>query len=98
MTETTRPRPSKRGDWIRRSVPDLLAGFTLPTYVRDTELNILADDVVASLRREVGRNPTSRSLPDLVGELTSAPGSVGAGGPRAGEPPCMRVAGADRHP
>jgi hypothetical protein len=31
----------------------------------------IADDVVASLRREVGRNPTSRSLSDLVGELTT---------------------------
>jgi hypothetical protein len=29
----------------------------------------IADDVVASLRLEVGRNPVNRSLSDLVGEL-----------------------------
>ena len=109
-----RPRPPKRASRIRQSVHGVLAGFTLPAYVRDTELNILpandlcvalygdvltpdrlpvnlarfvfldarsedffgdwstiADDVVASLRREVGRNPNSRSLSDLVGELTT---------------------------
>jgi transcriptional regulator with XRE-family HTH domain len=108
-----RPRPSKAGR-VRPSVRGILAGFTLPAYVRDTELNILAandlcvalygevlvagrlpvnlarfvfldarsrelfvdwstiaDDVVASLRREVGVNPVSRSLSDLVGELTT---------------------------
>ncbi len=31
----------------------------------------VADDVVANLRREVGRSPASRSLSDLVGELTT---------------------------
>ena len=109
-----RPRPPKNASRIRQSVHSLLAGFTLPAYVRDAELNILAandlcvalygdiltpdrlplnlarfvfldrrsadffgdwstiaDDVVASLRREVGRNPNSRSLSDLVGELTT---------------------------
>jgi hypothetical protein len=35
------------------------------------EWSTIADDVVASLRREVGRNPISRSLSDLVGELTT---------------------------
>ena len=109
-----RPRPPKNASRIRQSVHGLLAGFTLPAYVRDTELNILAandlcaalygdiltpdrlpmnlarfvfldrrstdffgdwstiaDDVVASLRREVGRNRSSRSPSDLVGELTT---------------------------
>lgn len=110
----SRPRSPKQARRIRRSVHGILAGFTLPAYVRDTELNILAandlcvalygeilaadhlplnlarfvfldersielfvdwsmiaDDVVAGLRREVGRNPGSRSLSDLVGELTT---------------------------
>jgi len=109
-----RPRAPKQAERIRRSVHGILAGFTLPAYVRDTELNILAandlcvalygdvltadrlpvnlarfvfldgrsteffvdwstiaDDVVASLRREVGRSPINRSLSDLVGELTT---------------------------
>jgi transcriptional regulator with XRE-family HTH domain len=108
-----RSRPPKGGR-IRASVHAILAGFTLPAYVRDAELNILAandlcvalygdvlgvdqlpvnlarfvfldsrstdffvdwptiaDDVVASLRREVGRNLISRSLSDLVGELST---------------------------
>jgi transcriptional regulator with XRE-family HTH domain len=42
---------------------------------RATELFVdwstIADDIVASLRREVGRDPVSRSLSDLVGELTT---------------------------
>ena len=108
-----RLRPAKVGR-VRPSVHGILARFTLPAYVRDCELNILAandlctalygdvltadqlpvnlarfvffdrrsteffvdwstiaDDVVASLRREVGRDPVSRSLSDLVGELTT---------------------------
>jgi transcriptional regulator with XRE-family HTH domain len=113
-TQRTRARPPTQAGRIRQSVHGVLAGFTLPAYVRDSELNILAandvcvalygdvltperlplnlarfvfldprsteffgswstiaDDVVASLRREVGRNPISRSLSDLVGELTT---------------------------
>ncbi len=109
-----RPRAPKHASRVRQSVHSVLAGFMLPAYVRDAELNILAandlcvalygdvltpdrlpvnlarfvfldarsteffvdwstiaDDVVASLRREVGRNPASRSLSDLVGELTT---------------------------
>jgi len=111
---TRQPRGLRTAKRIRPSVHALLAGMTIPAYVRDTELNILAanqlcvalygdiltpdqlplnlarfvfldpratelfvdwstiaDDLVASLRREVGRNPVSRSLSDLVGELTT---------------------------
>jgi transcriptional regulator with XRE-family HTH domain len=110
----SRPKAPKHPNRIRPSIHGLLAGYALPAYVRDTELNILAandvcvalygdiltadrlplnlarfvfldprstdffgdwstiaDDIVASLRREVGRNPISRSLSDLVGELTT---------------------------
>lgn len=99
---------------IRPSVQGILAGMTIPAYLIDGELNILAandicvalygdvltpdrlplnlarfvfldqratelfvdwptiaENTVASLRGEVGRNPVSRSLSDLVGELST---------------------------
>lgn len=58
----------------RPTVPVNLARFVFLDS-RATEFFVdwstIADDVVASLRREVGRNPVSRSLSDLVGELTT---------------------------
>ena len=75
------PVPGGDRRWVRPGIQRVVDAITAPAWVRNGRSDFLAkalrrrdpnaDDIVAVLRAETGRNPYDRGLTDLVGSSST---------------------------